>query len=323
MKIAVVGCGAVGSFYGAKLCRAGHDVSFLLRSDLDRVRRDGVVVRSVDGDFQVRPRPASEPDGIGPCDLVLVALKTTANREFSRLISPLVNSHTAILTLQNGLGSDDALAALFGPDRVLGGLCFVCLNRTAPGVIQHLAHGRVVLGAYAATPRPRTEDIAAAFIEAGVPAEVTSDLARARWEKLVWNVPFNGLGVVGVVGRDHFLAGRLPPDFQPGPGLDTQALLASPDWEPLIRELMAEVVVAAQHLGHALPPSIIEANLERTRVMGAYRASTVLDFEAGRPLEIDSIFLEPRRRAHAAGVGTPRLDRVCELLALLDPERAG
>ena len=99
MKIAVVGCGAVGSFYGAKLARAGHEVHFLLRSDYDAVRRQGVLIRSPEGDFQVRPQCARRPEEIGPAELVLIGLKTTANDQFAKLLPPLVGPATAVLTL--------------------------------------------------------------------------------------------------------------------------------------------------------------------------------------------------------------------------------
>src|SRR6185369_853463 len=112
MKIAVVGCGAVGSFYGAKLLRAGQEVHFLLRTDYDVVRRKGVFIRSPEGDFNVRPRCAKTPEEIGPSDLVLIGLKATANDQFKKLLPPLAGKNTAVLTLQNGLGNEEALAKM-------------------------------------------------------------------------------------------------------------------------------------------------------------------------------------------------------------------
>src|SRR5579871_6510296 len=113
MKIAVVGCGAVGSYYGAKLGRSGQEMHFLLRADYDAVKRRGVSIQSPEGDFRFQPRCARAPEEIGPSDLVIIALKTTANDQFGRLVAPLVGPGTAILTLQNGLGSEAMLAGLF------------------------------------------------------------------------------------------------------------------------------------------------------------------------------------------------------------------
>lgn len=321
MKIGVVGCGAVGSYYGARLSRAGQEVHFLLRSDYDAVRRGGVSVRSVTGDFTARPGCARSPGEIGVCDAVLVALKTTANCEFAKLLPPLVDPRTAIVTLQNGLGNEEQLAALFPADQILGGLCFVCLNRIAPGVIHHLDHGRIVLGEFRRSPKPRTQELAAMFRHAGVPCTVTDNLARAHWEKLVWNIPFNGLGVAGSAGLGAFEVPSLEFGVSDSLGtcLTTGQLLGDARWEQLVRELMHEVIAAANALGLGVAKLLAEEQIERTRTMGDYKASTLLDFELGRPLELGSLFLEPLRQAQQAGVPTPRLTALCELLKQLNP----
>lgn len=318
MKIAVVGCGAVGSYYGAQLCRAESEVHFLLRADYEVVRRQGVRIRSFQGDFTARPHCATEPEAIGPSDLVLIGLKTTANDQFPRLLPPLAGPHTAVLTLQNGLGNEERLAELFPAGQILGGLCFVCLTRSAPGVIQHTAHGRIVLGEFLPRPGERARDVARLFQQAGVPCEVTADLRRAHWEKLVWNVPFNGLGVAGAAGYDAVLNGQVKPVAPPGPCLATDALLSEPRWTALVRELMIEVIAAACALGLDIPETLADEQIARTRTMGAYKASTLLDFERGQPLELASLFREPLRQARAAGVATPRLAALCDALNQLE-----
>jgi len=320
MKIAVVGCGAVGSYYGAKLSRDGHDLHFLLRSDYDAVRRNGVSVRSPQGDFQVRPRCVRTPEEIGRSDLVLVGLKTTANEQFPKLLPPLVDSATALVTLQNGLGNEEQLARLFRVEQILGGLCFVCLNRLGPGLIHHIDHGLVVLGEFQRWPEPRTHDIASAIRHAGIPCKVTANLAQAHWEKLVWNIPFNGLGVAGVAGFEAVLGTRPSQTIAAQPEcLTTDKLLGEPRWERLVRELMLEVISAARALGYDLRDSLADKQIERTRTMGAYKASTLLDFEKGRPLELESLFLEPLRQAKKSGASVPHLDSMCRVLQQLNP----
>ncbi|HWW00604.1 MAG TPA: 2-dehydropantoate 2-reductase [Candidatus Acidoferrum sp.] len=318
MKVAVVGCGAVGSFYGAKLARAGHEVTFLLRSDYDAVRRNGVLIRSPQGDFRVRPRAARTPEEIGPSDLIVIGLKTTANEQFSRLLPPLAGPATAVLTLQNGLGNEEHLARVFPVEQVLGGLCFVCLNRLEPGVIHHIDHGQVIIGEFQRYPEPRTHDLAGAFQHAGVPCSVADNLGRAHWEKLTWNIPFNGLGVAGAAGFDAVFAGELPPGRTLGPCLTTDKLLADGDWARLVLELINEVTAAARALGFQIPDAIADEQIERTRTMGAYQASTLLDFERRQPLELESLFREPLRQAKRAGVSVPRLEALCRLLQQLD-----
>jgi 2-dehydropantoate 2-reductase len=322
MKVAIVGCGAVGSYYGSLLSRAGREVHFLLRSDFAAVQRHGVSIQSPNGDFIAHPRPASTPEQIGPCDLVLIALKTTANAEFSRLLPPLVGPQTALVTLQNGLGNEEQLAKFFPIEQILGGLCFVCLNRVAPGVIRHSDHGLIVLGEFQRPPLPRTHEFAQMFRAAGVPCHVTENLARAHWEKLVWNIPFNGLGVASAAGSDAPLLPASDLNSQLLPCLATDRLLADSRWEQLVRELMLEVIATANALGHQIETSLAEKMIERTRTMGAYRASTLLDFELGRPLELESLFLEPLRQARQAGVSAPRLAALCRVLQQLDARRA-
>lgn len=317
MKIGVVGCGAVGSYYGAMLARAGHVVHFLLRSDYETVRQGGVRIVSPEGDFQAHPKAALVAEEIGPTDLVLIGLKTTANARFGELLPPLVGPATAILTLQNGLGNEEELARLFCPEQVLGGLCFVCLNRLEPGLIRHIDHGLVVLGEFQRPSQSRTHQIAARFREAGVPCSVTENLARAHWEKLIWNIPFNGLGVASAAGFEAIEAGGFSPSASLGACLSTDELLRDPGWTALLRELMLEVIAAARALGHAIPDSLAADQLERTRTMGPYKASTLLDFEKRRPLELDSLFLEPLRQATARGIPMPRLESLSRVLCQL------
>jgi 2-dehydropantoate 2-reductase len=314
MKIAVVGCGAVGSYYGARLLMAGHTVHFLLRSDYEVVKRDGVRVVTADGEFTVRPVCARDPKEIGVVDLVVIGLKTTANSRFAELITPLVGPLTAVLTLQNGLGNEAQLAALFGKEKVLGGLCFVCLNRTAPGEIQHIAHGTIVMGEYDRPALARTHAIAEAIQKSRVPCKVTDNLEQAHWEKLVWNVPFNGLGVAGTAGYDACISGVVDSTKQLGPCLTSDILLAEMRWENLVRELMMETIHAAQALGLPVKDSAATKQIDRTREMGAYRASTLIDFERGQELELDALFFEPLRQAKKVGVKTPRLEAMCRVL---------
>jgi len=316
MKIAVVGPGAVGSYYGAKLAHAGQEVHLLLRSDYDAVKRHGVFIHSPDGDFNVRPKCARTPEEIGVCDLVLIALKATANDQFPLLLPPLVGPGTAVLTLQNGLGNEESLAKLFPVEQIMGGLCFVCLNRTAPGVVRHTAHGMVILGEFQRWPEPRTHDIASMFRNAGVNCKVAENLMQAHWEKLVWNIPFNGLGVAGVAGYEALIDPLVPigPRAALGPVLTTDKLLADPRWENVVRELMHEVIAGAAALGYKIDVSAVDKQIERTRTMAAYEASTLVDFAQGRALELDCLFLEPLRQAKAAGAKVPRLEALCRVL---------
>lgn len=291
-KIAIVGAGAVGCYYGARLVRAGANVHFLMRSDLHAVRSRGLHVRLPDEEFSLaQVQTAATPEEIGPCDLVVVALKTTANGALPRLVPPLLHADSTILTLQNGLGSDELLAGLFGAGRIAGGLCFICVNRLAPGDIHCSQPGTLSLAEFGRPAGERVRALAALFAGAGVRTTVGDDLDELRWRKLVWNVPFNGLTIT---------AG----------GVTTDRILADPELEAEARALMHEVIGAAAKLGHVIPERFVEANLAATREMGAYRPSSLIDHLAGRAVEVESIWGEALRRARAAGAEVPHLARL-------------
>jgi 2-dehydropantoate 2-reductase len=147
-------------------------------------------------------------------------------------------------------------------------------------------------------------------------------LARAHWEKLVWNIPFNGLGVASTAGIEAMLSGNVGSDHSAcGPCLTTDKLLADAQWENVVRDLMNEVIAAANALGFKIPADLAETQIARTRTMGAYKPSTVLDYERGQPLELESLFEEPLRQARKAGVNTPRLHALCAVLQRLNGKR--
>ena len=235
MKIAVVGCGALGSYYGAMLCQAGHQAHFLLRSDFDVVRTNGVWIESIAGNFHVQPHCARAPGRNRPRRPGFDRPKTTANHLLPRLLPPVTGPETAVLTLQNGLGNEAAVAAVVGAEKTLGGLCFVCLNRVAPGRIHHIAHGAIVMGEYGRGPQPRTHRICEMIAAAGVPCKVAAHLEQAHWEKLVWNIPFNGLGVASAAGYDAVVGGKMDRGRKLQFCLTTDLLLGDPRWEQLAR----------------------------------------------------------------------------------------
>jgi len=304
MKIAIVGAGAVGAFHGVRLAEAGHEVHFLLRSDYEIVRERGFEIRDR-GKTSVVPVLAHKtPDEIGACDLVVVALKTTANARYAELISPLFRAGTtSVLTLQNGLGNVEALGALFGAENIVGGLCYVTINRVAPGVIANLGGTRLWLGeGDGFAPRERTFALAKMFSSSGLPAEVKTSLEETLWKKLCWNIPFNGLAIAG---------GNIACD----------ALLASPELVELSWKLMREIQAAARARGLEISDEHLQKQFDVTARCGAYLPSSLLDFRAGRELEIESIWGEPLRRGNAAGVPMPHLETLYLLLRALCANR--
>ena len=300
LSYAIIGSGALGGYYGGRLVHAGAEVHFFLHSDYDHVVKHGLSVASTQhGDIHLPKVNAYRDVADMPrCDVVVVGLKTTSNALLPALLPAVVKDDGVVLTLQNGLGPEDDAAAVVGAERVLGGLCFLCSNKVGPGRIEQQRFDHIKLGEFSMRGvSDRLRKIGADFEAGGVKAECVEDLALARWQKLVWNVPYNGLSAVL--------------------GVDCTVLMAHA--EPLVRELMLEVVAAAKAvIGAEIPTPFVERMLENTRNMQAYKPSMMIDREMGRPMEAEAIYGEPVRRAESAGCAVPRMRMLYEQLKVLN-----
>ncbi|HEY9648522.1 MAG TPA: putative 2-dehydropantoate 2-reductase [Chroococcidiopsis sp.] len=304
LTYAILGTGALGGFYGARLQQAGSTVHFLMRSDYDYVCQHGLRVESPEGDITLPTVHAYRQVSDMPrCDVVVVALKTTQNHHLADLLPPVLKDDGVVLVLQNGLGIEPEVAEIVGSDRVMGGLCFICSNKVGPGHIRHLDYKKIALGEYAegyaaAGITARMQQIAADFERAGIPIEIAEDLFHARWKKLVWNIPFNGLSVV----------------------LDAQTneMMGDPAVCQLSEQLMWEVLAGAAACGRAIAPEFVQTMLDHTAQMSPYRTSMKIDYDERRPLELDAIFGKPLKFATAAGANLPRIDMLYRQLQFLD-----
>lgn len=295
-SIAVIGSGAVGCYYGGRLVLGGCDVRFHMRRDLEHVLRHGLTVKSHLGDFTVpRVQAFGSTEEIGPVDLVIITLKATANNALDALIPPLLNSGTLLLTLQNGMGNEEYLADRWGADRILGGVCFTCINRTAPGVMEHTAQGQIALGPHTPATVESATRVCDLFNRCGIECSFADSIPAVRWKKLVWNIPFNGLAILGG-------------------GIPTDRILADPSLHALACALMREIIGISRSLGHHLPDTFVEDQIAATETMCDYRPSSMLDFIAGREVEVEAIWGEPLRRAHSAGIPAPRLETLYRLI---------
>jgi 2-dehydropantoate 2-reductase len=296
--------GAVGGLYGARLQQAGHEVHFVVRSDAEQVRRNGIDLRSVYGDVRLPVVSVfTDPHDVPTVDAVIVAVKSTANDALPRLLPPLVHDESLVLVLQNGLGVEAEAAAAAGRGTVVGGMAFVCSSRLGPGQIHHRDYGAVSLAEYrddgrAAGITPAVESLAADLEAAGVETRPNPDLVTARWRKLVWNIPYNGLSVVLDAGTDELMADR-----------PTRAL---------VEDLMAEVVAGAAADGRTIDDDFVATMLRDTDAMTPYRTSMKLDYDEGRPLEIEAIYHRPLEAARAGGVALPRIETLYRQLRFLD-----
>lgn len=304
LTYAIIGTGALGGFYGARLQQAGATVHFLLHSDYEHVKQHGLRIESVDGDFVLPQVHAyQQTRDMPPCDVVIVALKTTQNHLLPKLLPPVVKENGVVLVLQNGLGIEDAIAQIVGADRVLGGLCFLCSNKVGPGHIHHLDYKKITMGDFAPNHQPkgitsRLEAIAADFERAGIPIELAEDLVLARWKKLVWNIPFNGLSVVLNARTDEMMT-------------DANACT-------LAEDLMKEVLQGAAAFGRYIPPEFVAVMMDHTANMQPYRTSMKIDYDEGRSLEVEAMYGNPLRSAAATGVQLPKIGTLYHQLKFLD-----
>ena len=309
--IAVVGAGAVGGYYGARLAQAGHDVRFLLRRDLGAVRANGLRVFSPDGDFHLNSVTAvGSPEELGKVDWVICSLKATALESAKGLVAPCLGPETRIVALMNGLGIESRFSDWFGSGRVFGGMAFVCINRGEPGVIHHLEYGRVSIGHALDVPaeNERLRDL----LESGhIETVIAPNLRYARWEKLCWNIPFNGLSVAGG-------------------GIGTQTITGNPELRATAERAMREVVAAGNaDLAAAAsdarldPDEVVGRMFALTDTMGDYRTSMVIDYVQGNELEVEMILGNPVRRARELGVLVPTVETLYAVVANADRVRRG
>lgn len=308
-RYAILGTGALGGFYGAQLQQSGLEVHYLLHRDYDHVRQHGLVVESADGDVilpevQAHASVATMP----PCDVVVVALKTTQNHLLPQWLPSVTKPDGVVLVLQNGLGVEPYVADIVGADRVMGGLCFICSNKVGPGHIRHLDYKKIALGDYgpnyeARGITERLKAIAQDFEQAGIPIDQTEDLLWARWRKLIWNIPFNGLSVVL--------------------NASTSEMIFDPHARQLAIALMQEVIAVAAAYGRVLDDHYIQQNIDHTEHMKPYRTSMKIDYDEQRPLELQAIFKQPIIAAQAKQVPVPLIHMLYQQLQFLDQRNQG
>jgi 2-dehydropantoate 2-reductase len=301
MNVLIVGAGAVGALFGSGLARQGARVAVVCRSDYDAVSRDGYDIHSpVFGDHRFRPdrvyREVAECRE--PPDYLLLTSKVLESVDRAALIRPAVGPSTVIVLIQNGVDIEAPIAAAFPDNELLSSLAFVAVGRSAPGRVNHLSLGSLILGRYPSGVTPAAQALAAAFEAGKVPCKLTENVVGARWQKAVWNAVFNPISILGGV-------------------LDTDAMLRTDAEVAFARSAMQEVCDVAQAAGHPQSPSLIEQMLATTRAMPAYKTSMALDYENGRPMEIEAILGNTVRAGRKVGVATPNLDAIYALAKMV------
>ena len=299
MKYGVIGTGAIGGYYGARLAQSGQEVHFLLHRDYEYVCANGLQIDSCNGSFHLdNPHVYQSTADMPPCDVVLVCLKSINNHLLRQLLPPLLQPSTLVVLIQNGIGVEADVQAMFPDVQLAAGLAFICSAKTEPGRVSHQCYGQINLGNYSCRDEALVQRVVDDFNAAGVKAGLV-EYHEARWKKAVWNMPFNGMTVALHTQTDH--------------------LLQHPATRQLIREQMMEVIGAAQHLGvKHLDESFADLMLKMTDEMTPYSPSMRLDYDFHRPMEITYIYARPIEIAKNAGFPMPKLEMLMQELEFLD-----
>ena len=301
MKYGIIGTGAIGGYYGAKLAHAGQEVHFLLHSDYEYVKQHGLQVDSCDGSFHLDDVNAYQrPEDMPVCDVVLVCLKSVNNSKLLALLPPLLHDRTLVVLIQNGIGVEEDVQKMFPDVQLAAGLAFICSAKTQPGKVSHQCYGSINLADYSCRDEALIQAVVDEFCEAGIETGLV-EYHEARWKKAVWNMPFNGMTVA----------------------LHTQTdlLLKNKSTRQLIREQMMEVVTTAQHLGvKNIDESFVDKMIEMTDAMVPYSPSMRLDYDFHRPMEIYYIYSRPLEIAREAGCRMPKLEMLEAELRFLEDD---
>lgn len=289
LKYAVIGTGAIGGYYGGRLANSGKEVHFLFHSDYEYVKQHGLRVDSVEGNFILpKVKAYNNTKDMPECDVVLVALKSTNNHLLKELLPPLLHDKTLVVLIQNGLGLEEDLQKEFPSLYIAGGLAFICSNKIGEGHIAHLDYGKLNIGSYSCPDMHLLNMVISDFNASGIEAQ-NVELENARWRKLVWNIPYNGMTVVLNTTTDR--------------------LMNNDNTRTLIKEMMLEVIRAANHSGlqQCIEESYADQMLEMTQRMTPYSPSMKLDFDSRRPLEIGYIYTRPVQVAEKTGYPMTRV----------------
>jgi len=302
MRIAIVGSGGLGGYYGGLLARTGHEVTFIARgAHLAALREKGLQVISVHGDFHVAPvRATADPAEAGPVDLVLVCVKTTAIDAAAKAARAMVGPDTVVMGLQNGIDAAERIGAAVGMDHVLGAVTWIAANIEAPGVIRQLStFRRIVLGELDGRDTPRLQRTVEALRRMGITIEPTGAIRKVMWTKFVFIAGFSG---VGTVAR-----------------LEVGGYRSVPETRAMMTRMMREVEALARAAGVDLDRDVVDQALAVIDgAAPAMKTSMQRDVEAGRPSELESMIGVITRKGRELGVATPTADLVYAALLPLE-----
>jgi 2-dehydropantoate 2-reductase len=298
MKVAVVGVGAVGGYFGGLLAKGGADVTFIARGErLDVLRAQGLTVKSWKGDFSIRVSATDNAVEVGPVDLILFCVKSYDTESAIRLALPMVGLQTDVLSLQNGIDNEEKIASLIGQEKVLAGVAYIGASTPKPGVVLHQESGKIVFGELDGGISERVARLKAFFDRYGFPAEASPTIKAVLWTKLAWNAPFNAINTL--VG---------------GP---VKAIIENPHTLELARLVTAEVVAVANASGVSLAFEEVWGRNVKFSQHYDVKTSMLQDHEAGKPLEHEALNGVVIKKAAEYGLHAPYNFTLYALLSAL------
>jgi len=270
MRIAVMGAGAVGGYFGARLARAGHEVVFIARGrHLEALRRDGLRVISPFGDLHIQhARFTGDTSDVGIADLILFCVKSYDTESAAESLRPMIATDSAILSLQNGIDNPEKIARLWRQQRILAGVVYIGAGIDSPGVVRHSAGGKIIFGGLDGGADATAKSIAQTLVDADIACELDRDIQKIQWNKLLWNAPFCAISCLTRANMKQIV-----------------------ESEPLINlavDCMAEVQAAALTRGIDLPRELFEQAIVLSRGLGEFKPSMLQDLEARKPLEYEA-----------------------------------
>ena len=307
MRIAVMGTGGVGGYFGARLAQAGHDVAFVARGrQLDALSAHGLRVESPLGDVTLpRVEVTSDPAEIGPVYLVLFTVKLWDTPEAAEAIKPLLKPETGVVSFQNGVAKDDILRHVLGAEHVIGGVTYIAATIAGPGVIRHSGRlQKLVFGEYDGSRSPRVRQFATACADSGIDAEISDQIEQVIWEKFVF--------LVGLSGTTSLARSPIGP------------IRSHPRSRAFLRDVMAEVVAVALAQGVPLPGDYADDRLAFTDTVPAGMTSSMQhDLEQGHRLEVAWLSGDVVERGARLGVPTPCNRAIYDMLSVHAEGRPG
>lgn len=287
MRIAVMGSGAVGGYFGAKLAATGHEVTFIARAKhLEAMKAGGLRINSPNGDLYIRnARFTADPQQVGAVELILFCVKSYDTESAAQTIRPMASDQTTILSLQNGIDNPEKLARIYRGRQILPAVVYVGAQLTAPGVIAHSTGGRIIFGQMDGGASETSKIIQRTLVEAGIPCELSAEIQKVQWTKLLWNAPFCAISCLTRANMKQ--------------------IVESESLTKLALDCMAEVQAAARTKGIDLPRQLLDEALTFSKTLGEFKPSMLQDLEAEKPLEYEAFNGIVVTLLQAAGASAP------------------